>query len=397
MITDFKNCTGCRACEQQCSRNAIAMRADFEGFLYPKIDTEKCNNCGLCEKTCPMLRDDLQNSVLETIAAKNLNKEQILRSASGGVFAAIAEVILEQGGVVFGCAFDENIVAGHIFAENLNELCKLQGSKYVQSDTKNTYSQAKEFLRQNRKVLYSGTPCQVAGLKAFLGKDYENLITIDLICHGVPSPKLFAKYIEWLGKKMGGRIIYYDFRNKEQGGWRYGLKAETEIKSEYLKTSLDPYLLSFSKKETLRECCYSCKYKCETRTGDLTIGDYWGIFSKKVHPDFFSRDGVSVILVNTHNGRKIFENIKNKVESIQSTFKNVTSTQANFKPSSIERPMIRDYIYNMDESFFKISLYRKLKSLVPDKIKKYLWEIRNALESLMITYLGKFKNRGEPK
>jgi len=381
MIADLKKCTGCRACEQKCNRNAIQMQNDAEGFLYPKTDNNLCNNCGLCEKICPMFRDDLQNDILETFAAKNLNKEQLLRSASGGIFAVLAENILEQNGIVFGCAYDENLVVKHIGVENLNELYKLQSSKYVQSDTLNTYSKVKDFLEQSRKVLYSGTPCQIAGLRAFLGKDYENLVIVDLICEGVPSPKLFAKYIEWLGEKMGKKIIYYNFRSKERGGWSYDLKIKTKTKTKYFKWHLDPYFRKFLPGETLRECCYSCKYACGRRAGDITLADYWGI--QQVHPDFFSRDGISAVLVNTQKGKNLFESIKNKVECIQSTFENVAKRQPLLR-GPVERPMARNSTYiNIEESFFKITLLMRLKSLIqdmksliPERIKKYLKKFR---------------------
>jgi len=376
MITDLRNCTGCRTCEQKCSYRAINMKANAEGFLYPEIDSDLCNNCGLCEKICPIFRDDLQNDVLEVFAAKSLNKEQLLRSASGGIFAALAENILEQNGIVFGCAYDENLVAKHIGIENLSELHKLQSSKYVQSDTLDTYTQARDFLKQNRKVLYSGTSCQIAGLKAFLGKDYENLATVDLICHGVPSPGLFAKYIEWLGKKMGGKIIYYNFRSKERGGWDYNLKAKTKTKTKtkYLKCFLDPYYRRFLSNETLRECCYSCKYACGKRTSDISLADYWGI--EQAHPVFFSRDGISAVLVNTQKGKNLFESIKNKAEYIQSTFENVAKNQLRLH-GPVKRPAARDFAYSrIDELFFCITLLMRLKSLIPSGAKKYLRKFR---------------------
>jgi len=379
VITDFKNCTGCRACEQKCNKNAIAMQNNAEGFLYPSINESLCNKCGLCEKICPMFRDDLQNDVLDVLAAKSLNREQMLKSASGGIFPVLAESILEQNGVVFGCAYDENWVAKHIAIENPGELHKLQSSKYVQSDTMNTFAQAKDFLEQNRKVLYSGTPCQIAGLKAFLGKDYENLATVDLICHGVPSPGLFAKYIEWLGKKMKGKIIELNFRSKERGGWDYELKTKTKTKTKtkYMNMHLNSYFLAFLKNETLRECCYSCKYACGRRVGDITIGDYWGI--ERIHPEFYSNDGVSAVLVNTLNGRNLWGNVRNKIEHIQSTFEKVAKKQTMLNRPA-RRPVTRDTFYNtiydMGESFFKVSptilktyLVTQLKKFIPSKVK----------------------------
>jgi len=369
MITDFKNCTGCRACEQKCNKNAIAMQNNAEGFIYPSINESLCNKCGLCEKICPMFRDDLQNDVLDVFAAKSLNKEQMLKSASGGIFPVLAESILGQNGVVFGCAYDENFVAKLIAIENTDELHKLQSSKYVQSDTLNTFAQVKDFLEQNRKVLYSGTPCQIAGLKAFLGKNYEDLTTVDLVCHGVPSPVLFAKYIEWLSKKMKGKIIEHNFRSKERCGWGYEIKTKTKTKIKYMNKHIDPYLSAFLKNESLRECCYSCKYACKRRVGDITIADYWGI--EQAHPEFYSNDGVSAVLVNTPGGKNLWESVGNKIKYIQSSFEKVTK-KIKMLNRPAKRPITRDTFYNtiydMEEYFFKFRL-RYILKFIPRKMK----------------------------
>jgi coenzyme F420-reducing hydrogenase beta subunit len=327
-----------------------------------------------------MFRDDLQNEVLKVFAAKSLNKEQMLKSASGGIFPVLAENILEQDGVVFGCAYDENLVAKHMAIENLNELHKLQSSKYVQSDTLSTYTQVKNFLERERKVLYSGTPCQIAGLKAFCGKKYENLITVDLICRGVPSPKLFAEYIEWQNKKIGENVMEYNFRSKERIGWKSCLdsKTKTKTKTKYKTALLDPYFRAFLKDETLRECCYLCKYACGKRVGDITLADCWGI--ERIRPDFFSKNGVSLVLINTLNGESLWKNVQNKIESIQSSFEIAAMHQENLnKPA--KRPIKRDSVYGMGEAFFRDSFSRRLdfllmismgflKKFVPKKIKQ---------------------------
>ena len=188
------NCTGCRMCEQICPVNAIKMIENKEGFIEPVIDKTKCINCGLCSKRCPQLNEiKREDYKMEVYAAKNKNIEEQKSSSSGGVFSVLANYVLENNGIVFGCAFNDNLIAEHIGIEDKNELYKLRGSKYVQSNTKNTFKDVKENLENSRMVLYSGTPCQIAGLKQFLGKEYDNLYTVDLVCHGVPSPKLFKK------------------------------------------------------------------------------------------------------------------------------------------------------------------------------------------------------------
>ena len=371
MIRDYYNCTGCRACEQICNNKAIIMQSDILGFMYPEKDKELCINCqGLCLKVCPMFRDDLQNKIISIYAAKNLCKEQVIKSSSGGIFPVLAINILKQNGVVFGCAYDENMMVIHIAVENVSELFRLQGSKYVQSNTLDTYKNAKEYLEQNREVLYSGLPCQIAGLKAFLEKEYDNLITVDLICKGVPSPGLFSKYLEWLGKKMGGKIIEYNFRSKEKHGWKQGNEKviKTKTKTKTITARFDKYYLGFQRNETLRESCYSCKYACKERTGDITLGDYWGI--KEEHPEFYSNSGVSVVLINTNKGIKIWENIIDKVDTVVSNFDKASKKLNNLKYPT-NRPVQRDF-FNINNFSFKISLFYYFNIIIINRIKKYI-------------------------
>ena len=221
-ITEY--CTGCRACEQLCPKQCIHMEVDGEGFLVAKVDQQVCINCGLCAKKCPQNREDLQYRVVrETWAARLKNEKILYRSASGGAFAGFALYFIRQGGVVYGVRWSENYMAYHAKAETEEQLFPLLSSKYVQSDTARTFTEVKNLLKAGGRVIYSGTGCQIAGLKAYLGKDYDNLITIDLICHGVPSPLLFQKYIELLAHKHGAKIEEYNFRDKS-GGWGLGYK-----------------------------------------------------------------------------------------------------------------------------------------------------------------------------
>ena len=214
-----KNCCGCNACEQVCPKKCIIFTRDKEGFMYPQIDHDICVDCGVCLRHCPIAGDIKTGKNPEVFAAKFNDPDVVFKSTSGGVFMALAFFVLNKNGVVFGCAYDENLVAKHIAVEDKKELKRLQSSKYVQSDTKDVYTKVKTALVQDRYVLFSGTGCQVAGLKAFLGKDYEKLITTDIICHGVVSPLLFEKYIDYMGKKLGGKLSDYNFRSKEKSGW----------------------------------------------------------------------------------------------------------------------------------------------------------------------------------
>ena len=224
-VLEKNKCFGCGSCFLSCPKNAIEMESDEEGFAFPKIDEKKCIDCSVCIKKCPSFSPLEKNDFAqETYSVLYKNDEICKKSASGGAFAAFVVKIIENQGVVFGCAYDEDLNAVQIKIDRLENLIKLQGSKYVSSDSKSTFAEAKKDLLIGKKGLYSGRPCQIAGLRRYLGKDYENLLTVDLVCHGVPSQKLFTKYLEWLGQKNGGKIIYYGFRDKDVGGWSCGGK-----------------------------------------------------------------------------------------------------------------------------------------------------------------------------
>lgn len=296
-ITEF--CTGCRTCEQLCPKQCISMKSNGEGFLVAEVDESVCVNCGLCRKRCPQNNIPEKHSPIEVLAARYKDNDKLRNSASGGAFAAMAQYVLSQGGTVFGAAYQVDWSVGHIAVYDEKNLYKLQGSKYVQSDTLHTYSEVRALLDEGKKVLFSGTSCQIGGLRAFLRKDYDNLLTVDLICHGVASPLLFRKYIEWLGQKVKGKILFYNFRDKT-GGWGLGYKTKTKTKTK--PSNLDPYYYHFLKGDTYRECCYRCNYCSQARVGDITIGDYWGI--EQAHPSFYSTKGVSVVLLNNRQSHK---------------------------------------------------------------------------------------------
>lgn len=383
---DKKKCTGCRTCEMICPVNAIKMIENEEGFLEPKLDKEKCINCGLCYKKCPQINDIKIETKEEkkVIAAKNINTIEQLQGSSGGIFSVIANYILENNGVIYGCAFNEEIVAEHIRISNKRDLDKLKGSKYVQSDVKKTFVEVKKDLENNIQVLYSGTPCQIAGLKSFLGKNYKNLITVDLICHGVPSPKLLKRQVEEIEKKSKSKVKKLEFRNKEKYGWgSYGFYIEFENgKKKYIPLNLNPYLKSFLKGKLCRYCCYECKYSNDSRIGDITVGDYWGI--QHEHPDFFDEKGVSVVLINTDKGQEIFENIKNEIIYIESSI-----DKAKKKNHNLNRPTDlyydRDNVYKGLEKKYnkyvkdnlkcKILIIDRIKQVIPQKIKDKIKKI----------------------
>ncbi|MEW9094154.1 MAG: Coenzyme F420 hydrogenase/dehydrogenase, beta subunit C-terminal domain [Clostridiaceae bacterium] len=394
-ILDKTRCSGCRSCEQICTTQCIIMIEDTEGFVYPSVNEKKCIKCRLCIKHCPQINNTISDDQFknpEVYAARIKETKILMKSSSGGVFSVVAEKVIDKGGVVFGCAFDENLVAKHIVVENKEDLKLLRGSKYVASDLNNTYTQVKDYLKTGRMVFYTGSPCHIAGLKSFLGESYTNLITADIICHGTPSPKLFKKYIIWLEKsltkrkfkmnmrnkeinikKMNWKICLYDFRNKETKGWRCGtikvcLKNGEENVVIRPISLLDPYFSSFITSKTYRPSCYTCKYACETREGDYTFADYWGI--ELFHPEFYSSKGVSLLLINTKKGKDFFDRFKDDIEYIQSKMQYAASRNGHLHfPAA--RPQIRDVIYN-EIDILDFDTYAKKYLYPKDKIKQWI-------------------------
>ena len=379
-INKYEKCCGCRCCEQICPVNAIAMKENKEGFLEPVVDEEKCISCGLCLKRCPQLQEKSNDELkIDSYAAQNKDKEELLKSSSGGLFSVFARYILNKQGVVYGATFKEDLSVEHTEINNIEDLDLLRGSKYVQSNTLDTFSKVKNNLENNKLVLYSGTPCQIAGLKQFLQKDYKNLYLIDIVCHGVPSQKLFKKYKQSLEDKEKSKITKYSFRDKSKNGWGLNLKIEFENnKKENKRHIVDSYYKSFLHGDTYRECCYSCKYANLQRIGDITLADFWGI--ENIKSDFDIKDGVSAILVNTEKGKKLFEECKENINYMSATIESVVKDNRNLKMPT-EKPKIRKTVYdNIDSKsykefekenlHFKIEAKDIIKQLVPKTLKK---------------------------
>ena len=309
-----KSCTGCGACYSKCPKNAIVMERNDEGFLFPKINADLCVDCGLCYKVCPVDSPAKLGDKPEVYAAW-ADMETRLKSSSGGFFSIIANYVLEKGGAVCGARYtDDYEGVFHAWAESKEELCALRGSKYLQSETGDTYRQAKEYLEQGRMVLYSGCACQIAGLKNYLGKDYDNLVTADIVCHGVPSPKAYRSYV--LEKADGVPIEKMDFREKEYWGWGTAIslfkKDGTVYRDDCYK---DPYFVGFLSGLITRECCATCPYTQLNRVGDFTLGDFWGI--KEVSEKLDDRNGTSLVIVNTPHGQKLFKTLKENCAMVE--------------------------------------------------------------------------------
>lgn len=367
-------CTGCRACEQLCPVNCIKMKENNEGFIYPEIDEHRCINCGKCKAKCPQLNQNSRAEKQEVFAVKARNIDDSQKSTSAGIAYILYRNTIENGGIVFGCMYNEELIPMQVKIEENDELYKLRGSKYVFSNTMKTYTEVKECLLDGRDVLYIGTPCQIAGLYAYLGKEYEKLLTADIVCHGVPSPKIFKKYIEFLQIKYKKKVIGYEFRNKDRAIWgEFQTKIIFEDNSvKYVNADDDPYYANFLKGTTYRESCYNCKYANYDRIGDITLADFWGI--EKLNPSFYSDQGVSLVTSNTKKGEMALKQIKESILISKQTKEEAKNKNKNLSAPTT-RSSIRDDIYKdidikAPKEFIRENL--KVKNTLKKVIKKYV-------------------------
>lgn len=311
LTVDYEKCTGCGACVQRCPKRCISWTQREFGFRYPQIDKDACVNCGLCEKVCPTDKA-LEVPVEQKVyAAVHKDTEVLAKSTSGGAFTAIADAIFAQGGIVYGAAMLDDMQVKHIRTTGKDDFEGLRSSKYLQSDTGTTYQMVEQDLKQGKFVLYSGTPCQIDGLKNFLGKDYETLYTVDIVCHGVGSQAYFDKYMDFARERYG-KIKALRFRSKEYAGWSYGGVVVVDS-SDCLKKipyrDFDNYYYSyFLSGDIYRKSCYSCKYANTNRVGDFTLGDYWGV--EALNLPLQTENGCSLLLVNNQHAMQLLDEIE---------------------------------------------------------------------------------------
>lgn len=382
-VLEKKSCTGCSSCASICPKGAIKLIQDNEGFMYPEIDQGKCINCGLCKRVCPVLNTKQNNSLNRCFVAYNNDSKAKKTSSSGGIFDAIAKKILNENGIVIGAAFNDRMELRHIAIEKTEDLEKLKGSKYLQSELDNIFSYIKEQVN-SRKILFVGTPCQVAGLHAFLKKDYDNLVCIDLFCHGVPSPKLFSKYIKELEEDNKSRIVNYNFRDKKTGWDSYSNTCRFQNNKEVSQLQKDNnYMKLFLSDIALRESCFNCNFKLGNKYSDITLGDFWGV--QEYYPKMYNKQGVSAIIINTENGQKIFKDISDNLNYKECKLNEIVSGNPSLEKSSVIPKNRKIFFEELDNTSIndlskkyckKNSIFKKVNSKLKGIKKKIVKKLK---------------------
>lgn len=369
MNIPVEECSSCGACANVCANNAILMELDKEGFYRPTIDTSKCIKCGLCERTCPwtniVTNPNLASKTPQTLAAFAKNESIRLESSSGGIFTVLAQKILNEGGVVAGVAQITPTRFGHIIIDNKTDLSKLRGSKYVQADVGFVYREIRTLLKSGRKVLFSGTPCQVAALYAVLGSkaNTPNLYTVDIICHGTPSVKVFEKYVEEIEQKQQDSLQKIFFRDKRKGWNSYSLthlfKSGKIISIRNIQSLFMSLMLN---NICSNQSCTNCHYRKPPRIADITSGDYWGI--AKYHSQMDDNKGTSVILLNTEHGKTFFDSVSNDIKQCESKLDYAIEGNPSIIQSTQPHPKRNDFFESLDQNSLK-QLIKKYKIKQP--------------------------------
>ena len=410
-IKDKQVCCGCHACVTVCAKRCITMQADSEGFLYPVVDKDACTDCGLCEKVCPVIHQSSPVEPQATYIAINRDEEIRQQSSSGGIFTLLAEQVIAEGGVVFGARFDKDWSVIHSWTDTIEGLAAFRGSKYVQSRIGDSYREAREFLKQGRKVLFSGTPCQIAGLRKFLRKDYDHLLTVDFICHGVPSPGVWQRYLSDLREEFRAErgegintvpssmdelpvITGISFRDKTNGWKNYGFLlryAAPEAASNtafkpvadehtFLQPSTDnPFMRGFLADVYLRPSCYACPAKSGKSGSDITIADAWGIDSfAQEHDD---DRGACYVLENTAKGTSYMSlfSFDRHVVGIDFINRYNPSYSSSVKPYPKRCQFFKQYTKRREDMPISTIVHQVL---TPTHIDKLKWSIKSRLISV---------------
>lgn len=401
-IQHKKDCCGCEACVQKCPKHCIAFMQDKEGFYYPQVDIAKCINCHLCEKVCPVINQGKVQKPKLVCAAFNLDTVIRMKSSSGGAFSWIATKVIQQGGVVFGACYDEHWDVVHDYTESIVELEKFRGSKYVQSRIGNSYIKAKEFLDSGKEVLFTGTPCQVRGLKLFLRKDYDNLYTADFVCHGVPNSKVWQQYLYEeleenkrlkterssaagkntvlnLSLNTASALADIAFRDKTDYGWEkfcFVIRKKSGSKARQNSVLLsdihynNPYYSLFLSHVLERYSCYDCPAKAGKSGSDLTMGDYWGID----YDEIIKKDdkGVSLLMAHSEKGKWLMDGLVNSPRSYQHAINHNPMIVKSLSPSKLRGNIYEVIVKN---GIYKVSIHVKRRKKIIQGLNKILCKI----------------------
>lgn len=393
LIDTKKSCCACTACESICPKQAISMLPDENGFIYPYVAAEKCINCNLCQKVCSYQNNLPEISDKKVFVAVSQNTD-LTTSASGGLFASLAQSVLNDNGVVYGSAMlyeNEQLYVKHIKVTSTEQLNLLKGSKYVHSNTQGIFSDVLTELKCGKTVLFSGTPCQVAGLKGFLRKDYPNLYTIDIICHGVPSEQLFQQYIAFEENRYDSKITTFRFRDKKQGWKLHGSMTFDTNETICFEPEKSSYYQLFLNSYTYRENCYSCPYASAHRPGDITIGDYWCI--ELVHPELIVENGgeidhekgVSCMIINNDKGDELLSNYGSGIKYWKSSYENASKYNRQLTaPSQLKKE--RDLVLELSRNNYKSLDFWYKKRLIPIKIRR---KIRSSIPKPLKNFIKK--------
>ena len=376
MIVEKNKCCGCHACFNICPKKAIKMKKDENGFKYPIIDKKKCVDCKLCEKVCPVLKSTIVSNDIFAYACYNKNEFERLNSSSGGIFILIAKAIINKNGVVYGASLDENFDVKHIKVDTEANLAKLMGSKYVQSDIGTTFSEIKKILQDGKIVLFTGTPCQIEGLKSFLIKDYINLYTQDIICHGVPSPLVWEKYKEYRKNEDKSLPKSISFRNKDNGWLSFNMKFVYNNKEYKASQNTDLYMQAFLKNISLRDSCYNCHFKKINRVSDITLADYWGI--QNIDKNMFDNKGTSLVIINSNKGKELFELIKNDINFISTDLNEALKYNTAMTESVKSSKNREEFFRNINNYDFK----KLIKKYIPkdNMFKKVIRKLKRIIK-----------------
>lgn len=395
MNIPVQNCSSCAACANVCARSAISMQLDVEGFYRPVIDAGKCVQCGACERACPWSKSIDNPNVADispkTVATYAKDESIRLQSSSGGIFTVLAERVLDDGGVVVGVAQTASTRFGHIVVDNKADLAKLRGSKYVQADVGLVYREVRSLLKAGRKVLFSGTPCQVAGLYAVLGNAAASadLFTVDIVCHGTPGVKVFEKYVRELEKEKSALVASSRFRDKRMGWRLFSMTSSLNTISgdcfQFSKTLReDKFMRVFLQNICLNSSCADCHYGKLPRIADITLGDYWNI--AKVHPQMDDNKGTSVVLLNTEHGKALFESVAGKVAQCDSKVEYAIAGNPCIVRSSTPHPKRAEFFASLDKC--TLDQLIKMYCPFPSPLKRVYIRVRGLLGRIKRMVVG---------